>query len=276
MDKCIMANTSAIRQHAAHTTYQLSSPSCSTRAIQKSLTLNKKIFEFSGKKSGESSLAEKWQDRKSKRTRQKEKKKTREKIEKGNQMTALRFPTGGRQRTRQKQTREDIGKGNQMTALRFQTGGACSPPPKGRPGMSDVSLLSGISGLNKDLDPIFCLSSLFCFLSLPLPVVPVPAAACLVFFASSLSPYSRCPCPCCSLSGLFCFLSLHLPIVPVPAACEPGCHYFPHFRVRGTRIQPPHCICTDTHTQTALKVENPAVQILENLQVRRKKNMMTI
>ena len=33
-----MANTSALWQQAAHTTYQLSSPSCSTRAIQKSLT----------------------------------------------------------------------------------------------------------------------------------------------------------------------------------------------------------------------------------------------
>ena len=43
-----MANTSAIWQQAAHTTYQLSSPSCLTRAIQKSLTLNEKIFEFSG------------------------------------------------------------------------------------------------------------------------------------------------------------------------------------------------------------------------------------
>ena len=35
-----MANTSAIRQQAAHTTYQLSSPSCSTRAKQKCPTLN--------------------------------------------------------------------------------------------------------------------------------------------------------------------------------------------------------------------------------------------
>ena len=42
--KCIMANTSAIWQQAAHTTYQLSSPSCSTRAIQKSLTLNEKYL----------------------------------------------------------------------------------------------------------------------------------------------------------------------------------------------------------------------------------------
>ena len=36
--KCIMANTSAIWQQASHTTYQLPFPSCSTRAIQKSLT----------------------------------------------------------------------------------------------------------------------------------------------------------------------------------------------------------------------------------------------
>ena len=45
-----MANTSAIWQQAAHTTYQLSSPSCSTRAIQKSLTLNEKYLRvFWGK-----------------------------------------------------------------------------------------------------------------------------------------------------------------------------------------------------------------------------------
>ena len=54
-----MANTSAIWQQAAHTTHQLSSPSCSTRAIQKSLTLNKKYFEFSGKKSGEWTISRK-------------------------------------------------------------------------------------------------------------------------------------------------------------------------------------------------------------------------
>ena len=39
-----MANTSAIWQQAAHTTYQLSPPSCSTRAIQKSLTVNDKYL----------------------------------------------------------------------------------------------------------------------------------------------------------------------------------------------------------------------------------------
>jgi len=45
-----MSNTRAIWQQAAHTTYQLSSPSCSKRAIQKSLTLNEKYFKFSEKK----------------------------------------------------------------------------------------------------------------------------------------------------------------------------------------------------------------------------------
>ena len=91
--KCIMANTSATWQQAAHTTYQLSSPSCSTQAIQKSQTRNKKILRVFWKKSQENGpLAEKWQDRKSKRTRQK---KTRQEIGKGNQMTALRFQTGG-------------------------------------------------------------------------------------------------------------------------------------------------------------------------------------
>ena len=48
--KCIMANISAIWQQAAHTTYQLSSPSCSTRAIQKSLTLNEKYLRVFWKK----------------------------------------------------------------------------------------------------------------------------------------------------------------------------------------------------------------------------------
>ena len=50
--KCIMANTSAIWQQAAPTTYQLSSPSCSTRAIQNRLTLNEIFSEFSGEKKG--------------------------------------------------------------------------------------------------------------------------------------------------------------------------------------------------------------------------------
>ena len=88
-----MANTSAIRQQAAHTTYQLSTPSCSTRAIQKSLTLNEKYFSFLEKSQENGPLAEKWQDKKSKRTRQKNK--TRKEIGTWNQMTALRFQTEG-------------------------------------------------------------------------------------------------------------------------------------------------------------------------------------
>ena len=52
-----MANT--IWQQAAHTTYQLSSPSCSTRAIQKSLTLNEKYESFLGEKSGEWTISRK-------------------------------------------------------------------------------------------------------------------------------------------------------------------------------------------------------------------------
>ena len=38
-----MANTSAIWQRAAHTTYQLSSPSCSTGVISRGLTPNKNL-----------------------------------------------------------------------------------------------------------------------------------------------------------------------------------------------------------------------------------------
>ena len=39
-----MANTSAIWQRAAHTTYQLSSPSCSTGAISRRLTNSQQKF----------------------------------------------------------------------------------------------------------------------------------------------------------------------------------------------------------------------------------------
>ena len=41
--KCLTANTSAIWQRAAHTTYQLSSPSCSTGVISRGLTPNKNL-----------------------------------------------------------------------------------------------------------------------------------------------------------------------------------------------------------------------------------------
>ena len=40
-----MASTSVVWQHAAHTTDQLSSPSCLRRAIPKSLFLNEKILK---------------------------------------------------------------------------------------------------------------------------------------------------------------------------------------------------------------------------------------
>ena len=92
IQKYIMANTSAIWQQAAHTTYQLSSPSCSKRAIQKSLTLNEKYLRVFWKK------VRRMDHQQKKMTRQKEQKdqaeKTREEIGKGNQMTALRFQTG--------------------------------------------------------------------------------------------------------------------------------------------------------------------------------------
>ena len=58
---------------AASCTYHLSSSptlSCSTRAIQKSLTLNKKCSQIFWKKSGEWTISRKWQNRESKRSRQ--------------------------------------------------------------------------------------------------------------------------------------------------------------------------------------------------------------
>ena len=59
-----MAFTSTIQQLAAHNTYQLASPSCSTRAIQKSLTLNKNyltgvFFLRTQKESGEWTISRK-------------------------------------------------------------------------------------------------------------------------------------------------------------------------------------------------------------------------
>ena len=70
--ECITANTSAIWQQAAHTTYQLSSPSRSTRAIQKSPTYNQNKLSFLEKSQENGPLAEKWQERNSKRTREKQ------------------------------------------------------------------------------------------------------------------------------------------------------------------------------------------------------------
>ena len=83
---CIMANTSAIWQQAAHTTFQLLSPSCSTRAIQKILAFIKTYLRVFWKKVRRiGPLAEKARGL----GRKKE-----EKIGKGNQMTALRIQTG--------------------------------------------------------------------------------------------------------------------------------------------------------------------------------------
>ena len=49
-NKDIMANTSAMWEQSAHTTYQLSSPNCKRGAVQK-LTLNEKCFQSPVKKS---------------------------------------------------------------------------------------------------------------------------------------------------------------------------------------------------------------------------------
>ena len=70
-----MANT--IWQQVAHTTYQLSSPSCLTRARQKSLTLNEKYLRVFWKKK-----AEEWTISR-KMTRQKEQEDKAEKNKRG-------------------------------------------------------------------------------------------------------------------------------------------------------------------------------------------------
>ena len=85
-----------IWQHAAHTTDKLPSPSCLTGAIQKSLSHNEtywRIFwkvvqkmDQQAEKDQTESIAELGR-------------RTREEIAKWNQMTALRFKTGGRHQT---------------------------------------------------------------------------------------------------------------------------------------------------------------------------------
>ena len=81
---CIMANTSAICQQAAHTTYQPLLPCCSTRAIQKSQTLNRKCFRIFWKKI--KSLDHQLKNDKTERARGL--------VEKQERRTALRFQTG--------------------------------------------------------------------------------------------------------------------------------------------------------------------------------------
>ena len=85
-------HTSAIWQQAAHTTYQLSSPSSSARTIQKRLTINKNIWVFWKKKSEKWTISRK--NCKTERARSLGRKKEKSAIRKGNQMTALKFQTG--------------------------------------------------------------------------------------------------------------------------------------------------------------------------------------
>lgn len=97
-----MSNSCAIRQQVAYSIYQVSSSSCPTRAFRKASFFMKNIGEFSG---------EKWQNSRPPVEKKKEKK-TKSK------------------RTRQKNKRVET-KENQMTAMRFQTGGShqTSPAP---------------------------------------------------------------------------------------------------------------------------------------------------
>ena len=104
--KCITTNTSAIWQHAAHTTDQLTSPSCLTGAIQKCLSLNEKYWKnFLGK------VQQNWPAGRKKDKTEKVLRlgrRTREEIVKWNKMTALRFQTGGRHQTSPASLRGDI------------------------------------------------------------------------------------------------------------------------------------------------------------------------
>ena len=149
-------NTSATWQKAAHTTYQRSSPSCSTRATQKSLSLNKKRFEsFLEKKSGEWTTSKKMTETERARGLSRE---TKLEIGKGNQMTALRFRTGNQMTALRFRTE------NQMTALRFQAGGRAN---KYRLGLLLLQLsFSRITGKRHTLQTD---RSLLYFSSPPLP-----------------------------------------------------------------------------------------------------------
>ena len=95
---CNTASTCTVWLHAAHTTDQLSSSSCWTGVIQKSLSLNEKYWRIFLKK-----------------FRRKDQQAEEDKIER---VTGL-----GRR------TREDVATWNQMTALRYQTGGRHQTSP---------------------------------------------------------------------------------------------------------------------------------------------------
>ena len=94
--KCIIANTSVIWQHAAHTTDQLTTPNCWTEAVQKSLSLSEKYWRIYWKK-----FRRKGQHAEKNKTETVTElgRRTREEIAKWNQMTAPRFKTGGRHQT---------------------------------------------------------------------------------------------------------------------------------------------------------------------------------
>ena len=80
-------------QHAAHTTDQITSPNCKTGAIQKSLSLNEKYWKNFLEKVQENGSASRRKDKTERVTGLG--RKTRKEIVKRNQMTALRFHTGG-------------------------------------------------------------------------------------------------------------------------------------------------------------------------------------
>ena len=96
LHKCIMANSSAVMQQAVHTTYRPPSPGCSTRAIQKSPSLNEKCWRIFPPRVGRIDRYQK--NDKTQRARGLGRK-TRKEIGKENHMTALRFQAGCGHRT---------------------------------------------------------------------------------------------------------------------------------------------------------------------------------
>ena len=96
--ECIIANTSVIWQHAAHTTDQPASPTAKQEPYKKAHLLTKNTEEFSGKTSEErNSRQKKRYDRKSNRTRQKNKRGNR-KVE-SNDSPEIPEGGGGRHQT---------------------------------------------------------------------------------------------------------------------------------------------------------------------------------
>ena len=90
-----MTKTSAIWQHAAKTPTNLLLLAAKQEPYKKSLSLNEKYWSIFWKKKFRRKGQQAELDRKGNRTRQR----AREEIAKWNQMTALRFQTGGRHQT---------------------------------------------------------------------------------------------------------------------------------------------------------------------------------